>query len=97
MRCADDIWFNQGRVTKITNGSGHYKPVDTAVVKLLNYLRMHGIDPSTITVETFAFVDKDGEIVADTVNSSEVQGDVFLRDNGNWNAILKRARHQLQL
>jgi len=97
VRCAGDMWFNQGRITKITNGSGHYKPVDTAVVKLLNYLRMHGIGPSTITVETFAFVDKDGEIVADTVNSSEVQGDVFLRDNGNWNAILKRARHQPQL
>ena len=94
VQCAGTIWIENGRVTKIKNSSGHYKPVDTSMVKVLNHLRVNGIAPRTVTVETVAFINKKGVIVADERHSTEVRGDIFLRDNGNWEAILKRARHQ---
>lgn len=82
VQCAGTMQLDHGVVTYVRNDSGHYKPVDQSMVKLLQYLRMNGMDLGRITV---------GQ---DRRGGAEVRGDLFMRDNGNWNAILARAPHQ---
>lgn len=92
VQCAGHMWFEDGRVTKVCNSSGHYKPVDRSMVKVLNYLRMNGLALSQITVEPVQFK-KVGKVVLGK-SADDIRGDVFMRSNGNWKAILARAKHQ---
>jgi hypothetical protein len=62
------------------------------MVKVLNYLRMNGLALSQITVEPVQFK-KVGKVVLGE-SADDVRGDVFMRNNGNWKAILARAKHQ---
>jgi len=48
--CAGTMCFDQGRIVYICNDSGHYGPTDTAMVKVLQRLRLAGVDLKNITV-----------------------------------------------
>ncbi len=95
VQCAGHMWFHNGRVTRVRNSSGHYKPVDAALVKVLNHLRTYGMDLSQIVVEPVQFVQVGTNVLGQSQN--DIRGDVFVRQNGNWNAILTRAGHQAPL
>ena len=89
--CGGTMVFSQGRVTYIRNDSGHYKPVDQSMIKVLHYLQMNGMPIKEITIgkEQVAKGLAKGRI--------EVSASEFMRKNGNWNAILARASHQKRL
>jgi hypothetical protein len=95
VQCAGHMWFNNGVITKVSNSSGHYKPVDVALIKTLNYLRMNGVNLRGVSVEPVQFkkVGKDVRGRAD----EEVSAELFMKNNGNWNAVLERAKHQRPL
>ena len=102
--CAGTIQIQNGTVTHIKNDSGHYKPVDVSLVKLLQHLQMNGVDPAKVTVDSVGlerrFEWKDGKLISDpkrrfrTTEGPTVKGNVFLAQHGNWESILKRASHQ---
>ncbi len=48
--CAGTICVVQGKITRICNDSGHYAPMDTAMVKVLQRLRLAGVSLAGITV-----------------------------------------------
>ncbi len=87
VQCGGTISFSNGVVTQIRNDSGHYKPVDQSMVKLLHYLRMNGMDLRKITVE------QEQKFRANE-DGMKVRGDIFMANNGNWNSISARAKHQ---
>ena len=89
--CAGTMVFDQGRVTYIRNDSGHYKPVDHSMIKVLHYLQMNGMPIRDITIgrEQVASGLAEGRV--------EVSASEFMLNNGNWNAILARASHQRKL
>lgn len=89
VQCAGMIQLKRGVVTHIKNDSGHYKPVDQALVKALLFLRMHGLDVDRIVVACEPKKLGDSE--------TETTGADFLRANGNWEGIRARAAHQSRL
>lgn len=48
--CAGTICIEHGKITRICNDSGHYQPMDTAMVKVLQRLRLAGVNLAAITV-----------------------------------------------
>jgi hypothetical protein len=91
VQCAGTMQFNQGAVTYVRNDSGHYQPVDQSMVKVLQLLRMNGMDLRRLTVG------QEKKFQTDRSTDMRVRGDVFMRNNGNWNSILARADHQQPL
>jgi len=89
--CAGTMVFDHGRVTYIKNDSGHYKPADPSMVKMLHYLQMNGMPIRDITIGREQ-VEK-----GLAKGSVEVSASVFMQHHGNWNAILARADHQAKL
>ena len=89
VQCAGTMQFEKGIVTHVKNDSGHYAPVDLSLVKVLHLLRMNGMDLSRITVDTVVIQDGKG------VEGPSAPGHVFMQQQGNWSAILKRAPHQV--
>lgn len=91
IQCAGTIRVIKGRITEIENDSGHYTPRDASLAKVLRHLRNVGINIGGI--EVYGHVDN---ILLNEQNKKEgfsggkvyVKGDVFLRDNGNWDGIL---------
>jgi hypothetical protein len=81
VQCAGMIHIAQGKVTEIQNNSGHYKPSDPSLVKVLRLFQMFGVKMKDITVR-------------EEVGDGTADGETFLRENGNWNGILARADHQ---
>jgi hypothetical protein len=63
-----------GVVTGVQNDSGHYKPVDDSLAKVLELLNTVGMDLGKIEVRTVGA-------------GTKVKGDLFLRKNGNWDVI----------
>jgi len=86
IQCAGTLQIENGCVIYIKNDSGHYKPVDQSLVKVLLFLQMHGLDTGRITVASAAH--QKGE------KEQETTGEVFMQENGNWDAIEARAQHQ---
>ncbi len=84
VQCAGTISFDNGKVVYLKNDSGHYKPCDPSLVKVLLYLRMNGVEMVRIKVAR-EFVDV------------HTRGDIFLMNHGNWDAIRARADHQTSL
>jgi len=95
VQCAGQIWIENGRVTKVSNASGHFQPVDRALVKVLHYLRMNGVTLSKVTVDPQQFKKVGKKVLGE--GAGDVMGDVFMRNNGNWNSIIARAKHQSSL
>jgi hypothetical protein len=93
VQCAGHIWFDPGYVTRVKNSSGHYKPLDLAMVKLLNYFRMNGLDLSRIEVIPVRFKLFGTQMLADE-STKPTTGDIFMKHNGNWDSIKARAKHQ---
>lgn len=89
--CAGTMVFDHGRVTYVKNDSGHYKPVDQSMVKVLHYLQMNGMPIRDITIGREQ-VEK-----GLAQGSVEVKASVFMQNHGNWNSILARAKHQPRL
>ncbi len=101
--CAGTICIDaQGMITRICNNSGHYGPADTAMAKVLQRLRLAGVNLSSITV-----VDQDPKkgktLKAKTEGEDDqfilrsVRGDLFLACNGNWATIEKSGTRWRQL
>lgn len=82
VQCAGMIKIEHGIVKRIFNNSGHYQPVNTALVRLLRLFESVGMNPKTIEVIP----------MNSTVSFS---GDVFLKENGNWETIRKTACQSL--
>jgi hypothetical protein len=95
VQCAGHMWFDNGVVTKVCNSSGHYKPVDQSMVKLLSHLRSFGVDLRKVTVEPVQFRKVGKNVVGQSAD--DVNGEVFMRNRGNWKAILARGKHQARL
>ncbi len=74
--CAGMLDVKQGYISRIKNDSGHYKPVDGALAKVLRHLKTIGVDISKIIVEQ-------------EQKGVKISGDKFLSTNGNWDNILK--------
>lgn len=85
VQCAGTIQLKNGTVTHISNNSGHYKPIDQSLLKVLLYLKMNGLDVRDVIVESA--VHKIGD-VAKTSTGAE-----FMRAHGNWEAIRAPAYH----
>jgi hypothetical protein len=76
VQCGGTMRVVNGVVTGLKNDSGHYKPVDESMVKVLELLRTVGMDISKAEVHPVGA-------------GGMVKGDVFLKQNGNWDAIRK--------
>lgn len=81
VQCAGMVQISAGKVTDIQNDSGHYRPSDPSLVKVLRLFQMVGINIKDITVH-------------EEIGGGAADGLTFLRNNGNWNGILARAGHQ---
>lgn len=79
MQCGGTISAKKGYITTIKNDSGHYKPSDLALTKVLTIFRTAGVNLKDIIVE--------GQVSGKSTNA-----DVFLGQNGNWQNILKSGR-----
>jgi hypothetical protein len=85
IQCGGSIRVIEGEVTGLKNDSGHYKPVDESLVKVLEMLKSAGQDISKVDVRTML-----GETTGvDEDLNRGVPGDVFVAQNGNWDAIRK--------
>lgn len=85
VQCAGMISAENGIITKINNASGHYKPVDLALAKLLRHLKTVGVNIRKIDVwEQVKSIQDDGYEL-----DPRTRGDAFLSANGNWDAIKK--------
>jgi hypothetical protein len=73
--CAGTVCLTKGQITRLCNDSGHYKPVDESLAKVLRRLQMLGVNLSLIKVV--------GE-----QSGKEARGDTFLAANANWDRIL---------
>lgn len=93
VQCAGTMQFNQGVVTYVINDSGHYKPVDVSMVKVLQYLKMNGMELKRIAVGRMVLLTKGTKVKPDIV-SGTIPGNVFMQKKGNWSAIMKRQAHQ---
>ncbi len=89
VQCAGTIQIKMGVVTHLKNDSGHYKPVDQSLVKVLLYLQMNGLDVGD--VEVASVPKKPGDV------EKTAKGTEFMKANGNWEGILARAPHQSHL
>jgi hypothetical protein len=76
VQCGGTMRVIKGVVTGVKNDSGHYKPVDESLAKVLELLKTVGMDVSKVEVRTAGA-------------GTTVKGDVFLQQNGNWDAIRK--------
>ena len=96
--CAGTICATAGQITRLKNDSGHYKPVDTAMVKVIERLRTAGVDISKITI---GLEEMAGEMVKvakekyrlEPNDLAQIDAGVnavrFLKHYGNWETILK--------
>ena len=90
VQCGGIIGVKGGVVNYIDNESGHYKPIDLALVKALEQLKTVGMNLKKIKVGGISIRDRikllnkhvqaKGEII-------DTWGDKFLAVNGNWEAI----------
>lgn len=78
VQCAGVITIRKGRVTEISNKSGHYKPSDPHLVKAIIQLETVGMNPKKIAVSN--------------VNGQSINGDEFIQQNGNWETIRKKTK-----
>ncbi len=72
--CAGTIAVLQGRIIRICNDSGHYVPMDTALAKVLQRLRLQGVNLAAITV-------RDQYTLGQARNE---KGQTYLRSLENW-------------
>jgi hypothetical protein len=79
IQCGGTMRITNGVVTGVKNDSGHYKPVDESLAKVLELLNTVGMDLSKIEVRTVEVKVED-----------KVKGDAFLRENGNWDGIRRK-------
>jgi len=79
--CAGTICIESGRITRICNDSGHYAPVDMSLSKVLQRLRLCGVNLTQITVARV----REGGLSS----GADTRGDLFLACNGDWNTIEK--------
>lgn len=70
---AGTMLVKDGRVRRIRSNSGHYKPIDTNMISVLQALKMLGVNLKKIKIENF----KGKEVV---------DAPLFMQKNGNWNA-----------
>lgn len=82
VQCAGMIVIKQGVVKEIYNNSGHYLPVDTALVRMLRLCEAVGMSIKDIEVSPMGA-------------GGTFKGDVFLKENGNWEKIRKAACQSL--
>jgi hypothetical protein len=94
VQCSGMIQIIDGAVREIDNWSGHYTPVDTALVKTLEQLRAVGMKPGNITV-TGVKKEMNFNPVRIVPRHFEVNGADFLRLNGNWEALHKQAPSEI--
>jgi hypothetical protein len=92
--CAGTICANQGQITRLCNDSGHYQPVDSAMVKVLERLRGVGVDIRGITVGLEQFSRSIAKAHPNPMESehptrAEVNAVRFLEGYGNWQTILR--------
>jgi len=90
VQCGGIIRVKGGIVDYIDNESGHYKPIDLALVKALEHLKTVGMNPKNIKVGGISIRDRIKEpnkpVIAKGV-PIDTWGDKFLAANGNWEAI----------
>ena len=85
VQCGGSMRVIDGVVTGVKNDSGHYKPVDESLVKVLEMLKTAGQDIRKVDVRTIL-----GEVTGKEGSLNRgVRGDVFVAQNGNWDAIRK--------
>jgi hypothetical protein len=71
---AGSMLIVNGKIHRIRSDSGHYKPIDTNVVSVLQALRMLGYPLNDI------FVD-------DYLGKTSVKAEYFMSQNGDWNKL----------
>jgi hypothetical protein len=97
VQCGGIIRVKGGIVDYIDNESGHYKPIDLALVKALEHLKTIGMNLKKIKVGGISIRDRldnlprprrkeDVNLVTEGVQI-DTWGDKFLAVNGNWEAI----------
>jgi hypothetical protein len=84
VQCAGMITVKDGIVTQLSGDSGHYQPVDTDMVKVLQLLKSTGMPLKQIEVRGYNKEKKTVEVVW-------FNGDEFLQKNGNWEILRKTA------
>ncbi|WP_146402375.1 hypothetical protein [Planctomycetes bacterium CA13] len=89
VQTAGTVEFGKGKLVAIKNDSGHYQPVDLSLVKALQYFRIHGMNINDVKVSTVRFKNNRGAGDASTTGAE------FMRSHGNWEAIFKKAPHQM--
>ena len=77
VQCAGMIEIEHGIVTKISNDSGHYKPVDPTLTMAISHLQLAGMNLKKMTATT---------VVPGEEMGISVRADKFLAANGNWAA-----------
>jgi hypothetical protein len=82
--CAGGMLIKKGVVKAIRNNSGHYKPLHSHQLNLLEHLKMLGYRMEDI--EVYSFEDQ----------HLSVKGDVYMKAHGNWDVIETRARENLK-
>lgn len=97
VQCGGIIHVKGGKVDYIDNESGHYKPIDLALVKALEHLKTIGMDLKKIKVGGISVRDriinlprprqKGDEDPLTKGEPIDTWGDKFLAVNGNWEAI----------
>jgi len=81
---AGSMLIRDGRILRIRSDSGHYKPVDTNMLQLLQTLKMVGVPIHNIFVEDF-------------LGGNAVRGPVFWVANGDWYKMTKHRDENLAL
>lgn len=84
------IRVKRGIVDYIDNESGHYKPIDLALVKALEHLKTIGMNLKKIKVGGISVRDRiaiPNKPVTAEGKPIDTWGDKFLAANGNWEAI----------
>jgi hypothetical protein len=96
--CAGTICAKAGQITQLRNDSGHYRPIDTSMVKAIQRLHSIGVNIQNIKVVKEQATDKlYGDRISRLLTTEKefqawkykvwASAPQFLSINGNWNVI----------
>lgn len=81
---AGTMLIKSGRIRRIRGNSGHYKPIDTNTLAVLQALRMYGVNIDSIEVENF-------------LGTTSVKAPIFIKNKGDWRTLDKSREENEQV